>query len=459
MIRRKFIQQTGAISLLASTGKGAAHRQRRPNILILFADDLGYGDVGFNGSSEIPTPHIDSIAKNGVICTNGYSSCAVCGPSRAGLLSGRYQNRLGFEDNPGPFRQSEDTKIGFPLEQKTIADRLKALGYKTGMIGKQHDGIAPEYNPINRGFDEFYGFNNGATDYFKPSKLVRGLDPIQMEQDYITDAFGDEAVDFIRRHKDEPFLLYTAFNAPHGPMHAKDEHLEQFKHIKDLTRRKYASMVYSMDENIGKIISELKKQGLEEDTLIFFLSDNGGPKNIASSNGELRGQKGEFYDGGIHVPYVVQWKGKLPAGTTFSDPVISLDILPTAVTAAHGKISSEWKLDGVNLLPHLAGNRKNPPHEALYWRFLFQNCIRTPEWKLVKVKEKDGGKVRDWQLFKISEDPGEKQDVIRQYPEVAEKLLKKYDKWTTGLPAPQWGWQPTFCGKVHIDPKSTDKDW
>lgn len=447
------------IVLAALSALPAFAAAAKPNVLILFADDLGFGDVGFNGCTDIPTPNIDSLAKNGTVFNNGYTTCAVCGPSRAGLLSGRYQNRLGFEDNPGPFRQSKDTRLGFPIEQKTIADRMKTLGYATGMIGKQHDGIAPEYNPTNRGFDEFYGFNDGSSDYFRPSKLVRGLEPISMEQDYITDAFGDEAVDFIRRHKDTQFLLYVAFNAPHGPMHAKQEHLEKFKHIQDKTRRTYAGMVYSMDENIGKILDELREQGLEEDTLIFFLSDNGGPFNISANNGKLRGQKGELYDGGIHIPFAIQWKGRLPAGTNYAHPVISLDILPTAVAAARGKIDPSWKLDGVNLLPHLAGNMKNPPHDTLYWRFLFQSCIRTPEWKLVKAKEKDGGEVHDWQLFKIKDDPSEKDDVIKQYPEVAEKLMDKHEEWSDGLPAPQWGWQPAFCGKVRIDPKSPDKDW
>jgi arylsulfatase A-like enzyme len=432
--------------------------QRPPNILILFADDLGYGDVGFNGSTEVPTPNIDSLAKNGVVCRNGYSSAPVCGPSRAGLLSGRYQNTFGFEDNPGPFRQSKKTKLGFPVEQKTIADRLKKLGYATGMVGKQHDGIAPEFNPINRGFDEFYGFNNGASDYFKPSKLVRGLEPATMQEDYITDDFGREAVDFIQRHKNRPFLLYVAFNAPHGPMQAREDHLEKFKHIKNEKRRKCVAMNYSMDENIGRILNALRENGLEEDTLIFFTSDNGGGSNL-SDNGPLRGEKGEFYEGGIHVPFAVQWKGKLPAGKIYEHPVISLDILPTAVTAAGGKISPLWKLDGVNLLPHLAGNIKKPPHDALYWRFLFQNSIRTSDWKLVKVKEKKGGKVLDWQLFRISKDPYETKDVIKQYPEVAEKLRTQYDQWTAKLPAPQWGWQPAFCGKIRIDPTSPDKDW
>ena len=218
-------------------------------------------------------------------------------------------------------------------------------------------------------------------------------------------------------------------------------------------------MVYSMDENIGKILSELRNQGLEEDTLIFFLSDNGGPKNISASNGELRGQKGEFYEGGIHVPFIVQWKGKLPAGQMIEHSVISLDILPTAVEAAGGNISKDWKLDGISLLPQLTGDSKKAPHDALCWRFLFQHCYRTPEWKLVKAKEKIGGKVRDWQLFHISDDPSEKHDVISQYPEVADDLRKQYDAWTAELPAPQWGWQPAFCGKIRIDPKSPDKDW
>jgi arylsulfatase A-like enzyme len=333
------------------------------------------------------------------------------------------------------------------------------------MVGKQHDGIAPEYNPVNRGFDDFYGFNNGASGYFRPAKLVRGLEPVSMEQDYLTDAFGDEAVAFIRRHASarsaqaRPFFLYVAFNAPHGPMHAKPVHLEQFSHIEDKTRRTYAAMVYSMDENIGKVLSELEKQGLGEDTLIFFLSDNGGPANIAADNGGLRGWKGEFYEGGIHVPFVVQWKGRLPAGATYAEPVISLDILPTAVAAARGRIDPAWKLDGVNLLPHLAGNSKIRPHNELYWRFLYQHGIRTPEWKLVKVKEKEGGRVKDWQLFSMLDDPGETTDVINQHPEVAERLLKRYNGWSADLPEPQWGWQPAFCGRIRIDPNSPERDW
>jgi len=456
MKRKKLFIFTVLMAILSLLSGFAADK---PNILILFADDLGYGDVGFNGCRDIPTPNIDSLAKNGTIFNNGYVTCAVCGPSRAGLLSGRYQNRLGFEDNPGPFRQTKETKPGFPVEQKTIADRMKALGYTTGMVGKQHDGVGPEFNPINRGFDEFFGFNNGASDYFKPSKLVRGLNPIQMKEDYITDAFGNEASDFVRRHADEPFFLYVAFNAPHGPLHAKDEHLEKFKSIKDVTRRKYVSMVHSMDENIGKILSELRENDLEDNTLIFFLSDNGGPKNIKANNGELRGQKGELYDGGIHVPYVVQWKGTLPAGQTIEHPVISLDILPTAVAAGGGKVSKDWKLDGVSLLPQLTGKNVKAPHDALCWRFLFQHGFRTADWKLVKVKEKNGGKVRDWQLFRISDDPSEKNDVIDQYPEVAKKLQKRYDSWTAELPEPQWGWQPAFCGKIRIDSKSPDRDW
>jgi len=457
MNRRNFIQNTAISGIFASTAL-AATPGRKPNILILFADDLGFGDVGFNGSNETPTPNIDSLAKNGIVCSNGYSSCPVCGPSRAGLLSGRYQNRLGFEDNPGPFRQTKETRLGFPLDQKTIADRMKALGYATGMIGKQHDGTAPELNPIHRGFDEFYGFNNGASNYFKPSKLVRGLEPATMQNPYLTDDFGREAVDFIRRHKQDPFLLYVAFNAPHGPMQARADQLEKFKHIQNEKRRACVAMIHSMDENVGRILSELRKQGLEEDTLVFFLSDNGGGSNL-SDNGPMRGQKGEFYEGGIHVPFAVQWKGKLPAGKTFDPAVISLDILPTAVAAAGGTVSRDWKLDGANLLPHLAGKMKTPPHDALYWRFLFQHCIRTPEWKLVKAKEKKGGKVRDWQLFRIAEDPSETTDVIKQYPEVAEKLMKKYEGWTADLPDPQWGWQPAFCGKIRIDPKSPERDW
>ncbi len=448
-----FIQLAELATLTAfASSVWAEPLERKPNILIILADDLGFGDVGFNGSVETPTPYIDSLAKNGIVCRNGYVSCSVCAPSRAGLLSGRYQNRLGFEDNPGPFRQSTDTKLGFPLEQKTIADRLKTLGYTTGMIGKQHDGTAPEYNPIHRGFDEFYGFNNGASSYFEPGKLVRGLEPATMQEAYLTDDFGREAVDFIQRHKNNPFFLYVAFNAPHGPMQARKDHLEKFKHIKDAKRRACVAMIYSMDENIGRILSELRKNRLEENTLIFFLSDNGGGDNM-SYNGPLHGEKGELYDGGTHVPFAVQWKGKLPAGKEYEHPVISLDILPTAVAAAGGTISNEWKLDGVNLLPYLTGQTQEPPHETLYWRFLSQQAIRFSGWKLVTPKGSDT------ELYKIADDPNETRNVIKESPEVAERLQKQFDTWAAELPPPQWGWQPAYCGKVRIDPKSPDKDW
>ncbi len=457
MKKSHWITSTGLVGMLSGAGSviaadAASDISSRPNVVIIFADDLGYGDVGFNGCTEIPTPHIDSIAENGVVFSNGYVSCPVCGPSRAGLLSGRYQNRLGFEDNPGPFRQSKDVLVGFPLEQETIADRMKALGYATGMVGKQHDGRSPELHPEQRGFDEFFGFNNGASDYFRPRLLVRGTEPVEMREEYLTDELGREASEFIERHKDHPFFLYVPFNAPHGPMQAKERHLRKFKHIEGEKRRKCVAMIYSLDENIGKILEALRENDLEENTLIVFLSDNGGGKNM-SSNGSLHGMKGELYDGGTHIPFCMQWKGTLPAGATFESPVISLDLLPTVVVAAGGTISKDWNLDGVNLVPFITGEKTESPHDQLTWRFLFQHAYRNDEWKLVKPKQ---GEV---ELYRISDDPNEKENVIRKYPKVAKQLQSKFDRWAKELPSPQWGWQPAFCGKIKIDKNSPDRDW
>src|SRR3954463_9975346 len=362
----------------------------RPNIIIIVGDDMGYADIGVHGCQDIPTPNIDKLAAAGTRCTNGYVSGPYCSPTRAGLLTGRYQTRFGHEFNPGGEEpkaakqaagkrknqkvQSEvastnEKQIGLPLSQTTIADRLKAAGYQTGWGGKRHLGSELPDVSQKRGFEDSFGFLGGAHGYFSTAKppLRRQNEPIQ-EKEYLTDAFGREAVSFIEHHAEQPFFLYLAFNAVHTPMNATDDRLEKFKDIKDKNRRTYAGMMSAMDDSIGRVLKTLREKNLEDNTLVFFISDNGGPtlpgtSINASRNDPFRGSKRTTLEGGIHVPFLVKWKGKLPAEGVYDRPVIQLDILPTVLAGAGVAARPEWRLDGVNLLPHLTGETAAPPHD------------------------------------------------------------------------------------------------
>src|SRR6266508_1492805 len=383
------------LALLFLTGWQAdTQAQRRPaqkpNILVIVADDLGYADIGVNGCQDVPTPQIDSIAKNGVRFTNGYVSGPYCSPTRAALMTGRYQQRYGHEFNPGPAQQA-DSDFGLPLTEKTVADRLKAAGYVTAIVGKWHLGYRPEFHPMKRGFDECFGFLGGSHSYLdakadKANPILRGREPFD-EPDYLTDAFRRESLAFIGRHQREPWFLCLSFNAVHMPMHATQKYLDRFKEISDERRRSYAAMMSAMDDAIGAVLEKLRALKLEEETLIFFVSDNGGPPINASSNGPLRGYKAQTWEGGIRVPFIVQWKGHLPSGKVLEWPVIQMDFLPTALAAAGVEVKPEWKLDGANLLPYMKGGKEQPPHQALYWRFGQQMAIRMGDWKLVKAAD------------------------------------------------------------------------
>jgi arylsulfatase A-like enzyme len=422
----------------------------KPNILVILADDLGYADIGCHGSKEIPTPHIDALAKHGVRCTSGYVSGPYCSPTRAGLLTGRYQQRYGHEFNPGPPTDVNKDK-GLALTETTLANRLKSAGYRTGLVGKWHLGHVEEFVPTRRGFDEFYGFLGGANGYFKQrpvQPLYRGTKAIT-EPAYLTDALGREAVSFIDRHKKEPFFLYLAFNAVHTPMEAATKYLDRFPTIKDKKRQTYAAMLSAMDDAIGQVMAKLQKDNLEENTLIFFLSDNGGPPQAnASRNDPLRGQKATTWEGGIRVPFLVHWKGKLAPGKTYSDPVIQLDIVPTALSAAGVEIKPEWKLDGVNLLPYLRGEKKGSPHAALYWRFGAQIAIRMGDWKLVKAPgaglgtgagaRRGAASLAGAALYNLAEDISEKNDLSSKHSEKVKDLSTAWQKWNAELIKPTW---------------------
>jgi arylsulfatase A-like enzyme len=417
---------------------------RKPNVIILLADDLGYADVGFQGCKDIPTPNIDSLAREGIRCTNGYVSGPYCSPTRAGLLTGRYQQRFGHEFNPGP------ATAGLPLTETTIADRLRANGYATGWVGKWHLGGVPKFHPQKRGFADAFGFLGGAHAYFaeKGAPIYRGTEEVT-EKEYLTDAFGREAVAFIDRHKSEPFFLYLAFNAVHTPMQATDERLKKFDSIKDKTRRTYAAMTLAMDEAIGKVLAKLRDEKLDENTLIVFFSDNGGPTMRTttingSSNAPLRGSKRTTLEGGIRVPFAFRWKGKLPEGKTYDQPLIQLDILPTALAVADVAVMPEWKLDGVNLLPYLTGKEKGAPHESLYWRLGKQMAIRQGDWKLVRYDpvadgEKGKGAATEAKLYNLAQDIGEATDLAAKEPERLKKLEDAWQAWNATLAKPLWG--------------------
>lgn len=422
---------------------------RKPNILVIVADDLGYADISLHGCKDIATPNIDSIAKNGVRCTNGYVSCPYCSPTRAGLLTGRYQQRFGHEFNP-QLLSLGGAGQGLPLAEVTIAQRLKDAGYATGLIGKWHLGEEEKFQPPSRGFQEFYGFLPGAHSYLESDDktrgpIYRGRKPEEF-RGYLTDQFANEAAAFIDRHQKEPFFLYLAFNAVHTPLQAPERLLKKAAGIDDPTRRTYAAMTAGLDEAVGTVMAKLRTDKLEEQTLVFFISDNGGPIGKFAHNGSqntpLRGSKGDTWEGGIRVPFFVQWKGKLSADKTYPQPVIQLDINATALGAAGVEVKPEWKLDGVNLLPYLEGKNTAAPHDALYWRFGDQMAVRMGDWKLVRADlatDKQFGDIaKKPMLFNLAEDAGEKKDLADTNPEKAKELAAVWQKWNEGLQPPAW---------------------
>ena len=407
--------------LSASIGTAA---EQKPNILVFLCDDTGWAEFGFQGNKQIPTPHIDSIAKNGVKFTQGYVSGPYCSPTRAGLMTGRYQTRFGHEFN------STARQTGLSLEETTMADRLKALGYATCAVGKWHLGNKSPYRPTKRGFDEFYG-TLANTPFFHPTMFVdsRVSEEVQKVTDpdfYTTDAYGERAVDWIGKQKDHPWFLYVPFNAQHAPLQAPQKYLDRFAHLPNENRRKFAAMMSAMDDAVGKILKQVRDMGQEENTLIFFLSDNGGPtRSTTSRNAPLRGGKSSTWEGGVRVPFCVQWTGHLPAGETYNDPVIQLDILPTALAAAGAPASADAKLDGVNLLPYLTGEKTGPPHETLYWRFGDQWAVRHGDWKLVV----GGGGDLAGELYNIPKDSAESENLADESSDKVAELKTLWDEW------------------------------
>lgn len=409
----------------------------KPNFIIILADDLGYGDVGFTGSTQIKTPNIDALAKSGVTFSQGYVSAPVCGPSRAGLMTGRNQVNFGFDNNLViDLPQFNEDYVGLPVNEKTIADRLAELGYINGIVGKWHLGEAAQFHPTERGFNEFWGYLGGGHNYFptEPDGKAYTREIISNYKKpqaitYITDDKGDECVDFIKRHKDESFFLYASFNAPHAPMQATEADLKLYADIKDEKRRTYAAMVHRLDVNVGKIMSELKAQNLDNNTVVVFLSDNGGPcTSNASINAPFNGQKGILLEGGIRVPFVMSYPEKLKSGTTYDNAISSLDLTPTFVALAGGETKPKDKLDGVNIFPFITNEVEGIPHETMLWRFTISAGIRKGNWKLVRLPD------RLPLLFNLDNDIAEQNNLASENWDLVESMLKELGDWDVSCP-------------------------
>ena len=446
----------------------------RPNIVFIIADDLGYGEPGCYGGTEIPTPHIDSLAASGARFTNGYVTAPYCAASRAALLTGRYQTSFGFEFNPIA-EKNLTPGIGLPVDQETIADRLRSAGYATSLVGKWHLGGTAPFHPQRRGFDEFFGFlheghffvpppwkgvttwlrretlpngergrwtsadgriiwsthmGNNEHPYDTDNPILRQSQPVE-ETENLTDAFTREARDFITRHKSQPFFLCLSYNAVHSPLQAPDAYMEKFSHIPDIQRRIFAGMLSHMDDGIGEVLACLRENGIEQNTMVVFLSDNGGPtKELTSSNAPLKGGKGQLWEGGIRVPFLVSWKGHNPAGQVIDTPVSALDLAPTCFSIAEAP-EGKQPLHGRNFL-HLLLNPSDPPEpRAFYWRMGPRNALREGKWKLIRDKS-------DWQLFDLENDISETTDLATSHSELVSSLADKWETWSNSQAEPLW---------------------
>lgn len=468
----------GTLTTLANanpTAIGAAkvmhHPVNKPNLIIILTDDQGYHDVGFNGCKDIPTPNLDSIARNGVRFSNGYVSYSVCSPSRAGLLTGRYEERFGHERNPQ--WQPHNPHSGLPLTETTLADALGKVGYYSEVIGKWHLGCNPALHPLKRGFNEFYGFLGGGHRYLPDELTIKNTDDAKNEYQsyrlwimhnhtpvkttkYLTDAFSDEAVKFVDQHKDQPFFLYLAYNAPHTPLEATKKYLDRFPNIENPRRRTYAAMISAVDDGVGRLLAELRKQGLEDQTMVFYLSDNGGPTHAnASNNHPLRGEKGTPWEGGWRVPFAVQWPGHLPAGKVYNEPIISLDIFATMAALSHVPTNAARPLDGVNLMPYLTGEKSGAPHQTIYLRMYDRGAfaVRSGDDKLVISKH--GEKP---ELFNITQDISESKNLASEpkMQPVLEELERRRAAWASQLVPPAFLGLMQRRPQPHVMPQPKD---
>jgi len=418
-----------------------------PNIIVIISDDQGYADVGFHGSKEIRTPNIDRIANNGVVFSEGYVSYAVCSPSRAGLITGRYQNRFGYTRNI--LLAPKDSLMGLPLTEQTLPDVLNNVDYKTKAIGKWHLGAHESLVPERRGFDEFFGFIIGGHRYFPEDLTLNDLTEARSQMDgyitriydngkridtkkYLTEELSDNAVKFVEENSDNPFFLYLSYNAPHTPLQATEKDLERNMHIEIEKRRTYAAMVSSMDDGIGLILDKLEEKKISDNTIVIFFSDNGGVEwyNF-SDNGVLRGIKGDFFEGGIRVPFVMQWPKKIKAGITYDKPIISLDVFATVASAASAEKHINNEIDGIDLLPYLTGNNSGLPHKYLYWQNRDKDIdvVRDERYKYLRIKN-------DEYIFDLKNDISEETNIINLSKPIYDRLKSQFKEWEKNMTDP-----------------------
>ncbi|WP_146453712.1 sulfatase [Rubripirellula tenax] len=458
----------------------AAGESSGPNVLFIIADDLGYGELGCYGGTEIPTPHLDALAVGGARFTDGYVTAPFCAASRAAIMTGRYQTRFGFEFNPIGAKNAYPG-IGLPTNESTIADAMRGAGYATGLVGKWHLGGTAPFHPQRRGFDEFFGFLHEGHFFVEPSAddvttwlrrkalpdghsgrwvsrdgktiwtdhmghneppydadnpVMRSSQPVVIQK-HLTDAFADESIDFIKRHADQPFFLCLSYNAVHSPMQADENYRKKFASIDDIHRRIFAAMLGHLDDSIGQIMGEIENAGLRENTMVIFLSDNGGPtKELTSSNAPLRGGKGELYEGGVRVPMMVSWPGKI-APRVIEHPVTSMDLMATAVAVSGDRSGSpqEPAIDGVDLMPLMTRGVALAPR-PIHWRVGDRHATRIGPWKIVRRLDRQGE--GDWQLYQLADDIGESKNLAAAEPDKVRELSQAWRHWNAEQVAPAW---------------------
>ena len=430
------------LSITLSNAHKAWGQQK--NIILLFADDAGYHDFGFQGSKTFKTPNLDKLASEGVVFKQAYTTAAVCGPSRAGLLTGRYQQRFGFEENNVPGYMSSSSRLmgdemGLPLHVKTIADYLNPLGYKSIILGKWHLGHAERYHPLNRGFDEFFGFRDGARTFFtlsqkeafaRPSKrLEKGFGQYREPEIYLTDALASEACDFINRNRASPFFMFVSFNAVHTPLEATEDDLNKVEGLIG-KRKNLAAMTLALDRACGKILNKLKQLGLDENTLVVFSNDNGGPAGAMTSNYPLSGCKSNHLEGGIRVPCIMKLPGVISSGSQYENPISMLDMLPTFVNIAGGNATKIEGLDGVDLIPYITGKNTSSPHETLFWKKENRGVVRMGDWKMLRFPD------RPAELYNLASDEREINNLAYEHPGKVREMFKILWQWESTLERP-----------------------
>lgn len=407
-----------------------------PNVLLILVDDMGYGDVGVNGCQDIPTPHLDALAASGINFTAGYVTHPYCSPSRAAIMSGRYQARIGHDCNPQ--ESHNDPTQGIIPSAKLLPARLKEVGYKTALIGKWHLGHASKFQPRNRGFDYFFGFLSGGYSYWghaskKTNDPIYENDRIVAAEEitYMTTDLGKKTIEFMEREKEHPWFCFLSYNAPHAPDQAPKEAIAKFDSIKDYKRKMYAALVSVLDDSVGEVIAALESSGQRENTIVYFLSDNGG-RHPSADNGIYRGHKGRTYEGGIRVPFMISWPGTIPAGKTYRHPVSSLDLYASSIALAGAK---DEEADGLNILSILKNPEEKIPARPLFYRISggWGYAVADSQYKLVKPGWSD-----KQELYDLLADPEESTDISEKHPEVLKKLSEHYESWNKSNIDPLW---------------------